>query len=158
MADGTLIQERNIDDVPSTRRNPIIAEMFHRLDYIDRRGSGFKKIRTETSNLFGYTDEHAPAFRSTPTAFHVILKNMNYDLHGSTGQVTGQVAGQDKRTASLIEFCVLPRTRKEMQEFVGIASREHFNKTLLIPLLEVGQLKMTIPDKPNSRNQKYVKV
>ena len=36
MADGTLIQECDIDDVPSTRRNPIIAEMFHRLDYIER--------------------------------------------------------------------------------------------------------------------------
>ena len=86
--------------------------------------------------------------------FHVILKNMNYDLHGTTTQVTGQ----DKRTASLIEFCVTPRTRKEMQEFVGIASREHFNKTLLMPLLEAGQLIMTIPDKPNSRNQKYTRV
>ena len=132
--------------------------MFHRLDYIERRGSCFKKIRTETSNLYGYTDKHAPAFRSTTTAFHVILKNMNYDLHGSTGQVTGQVTGQDKRAVSLNDFCVVPRTRKEMQEFVGIASREHFNKTLLMPLLEAGQLKMTIPDKPNSRNQKYVRV
>ena len=79
MADGTLIQEREIDKVPSTRRNSIIAEMFHRLDYVERRGSGLKKIRTETSHLFGYAEEYAPEFRSTPTAFHVILKNMNYD-------------------------------------------------------------------------------
>ncbi|MCL2079078.1 MAG: putative DNA binding domain-containing protein [Oscillospiraceae bacterium] len=164
MADGTLIQERDIDDVPSTRRNPIIAEMFHRLDYIERRGSGFKKIRTETSNLFGYTDEHAPEFRSTPTAFHVVLKSVNYNLH-DTGQVTGQVTGQDTgqvarqdKRASLVEFCVVPRSRKEMQSFIGLASREHFNKTFLTPLLETGQLKMTIPDKPNSRNQKYVNV
>jgi len=83
---------------------------------------------------------------------------MNFDLHGNTGQVTGQVTGQDKRAVSLIEFCVTPRTRKEMQEFVGIASREHFNKKLLTPLIETGQLTMTIPDKPNSRNQKYVSV
>jgi ATP-dependent DNA helicase RecG len=67
--------------VSSTRRNPIIAEIFHRLDYIERRGSGLKKIRDETSYLYGYTEEFSPVFRSTPTAFHVILKNMNYSLH-----------------------------------------------------------------------------
>ncbi|MDR2266825.1 MAG: putative DNA binding domain-containing protein, partial [Christensenellaceae bacterium] len=44
MFDGTLIQERNIDIVPSRRRNPIIAEIFHRLGFIERRGSGLKKI------------------------------------------------------------------------------------------------------------------
>jgi ATP-dependent DNA helicase RecG len=44
-----------------------------------------------------------------------------------------------------------------MQEFIEITSREYFNKTVLLPLLESGKLKMTIPDKPNSRNQKYVR-
>ena len=78
MVDGTLIQARDIEDVSSMRRNPIIAEIFHRLDYIERRGSGLKKIRVETSYLHGYTEKYAPEFRSTPTAFHVILKNMNY--------------------------------------------------------------------------------
>jgi len=166
MADGTLIQDCEIDKIPSTRRNPIIAEIFHRLNYIERRGSGLKKIRTETSYLYGYTDEFAPVFRSTPTAFYVIFKNINYNLPGGKGQVTGQVTGQAilqsagrvNRYEHLLEFCTLPRTRKEMQEFIGIASREYFNKTLLVPLLESGQLKMTIPDKPNSRNQKYVKI
>jgi ATP-dependent DNA helicase RecG len=157
MADGSLIQGREIDKVPSTRRNPIIAEIFHRLDYVERRGSGLKKIRTETENLHGYTEECTPEFRSTPTAFHVILKNMNYDLHSGTGQVAGQVTGQDNRIESLLAFCASPRTRKEMQEYIGIASREHFNKTFLMPLLESQQLQMTIPDKPNSRSQKYIK-
>jgi ATP-dependent DNA helicase RecG len=80
MPDGTLIQERDIDEVPSTRRNPIISEIFHRLDFVERRGSGLKKIRNETAYLYGYTDEFAPMFKSTRTAFHVTLKNMNYDF------------------------------------------------------------------------------
>jgi ATP-dependent DNA helicase RecG len=156
MPDGTLIQEREIDDVPSTRRNPIIAEMFQRLDYVERRGSGLRKIRMETSYLYGYTDEYAPEFRSTPTAFHVIIKNMNYDLHGATTQDTRQVTTKDSRIAALLEFCDAPRTRDEMQQYIGIANREHFRKSILKPLLESGRLRMTIPDKPNSRNQKYV--
>jgi predicted HTH transcriptional regulator len=160
MPDGTLIQERDIEEVPSTRRNPIISEMFHRLDFVERRGSGLKKIRNETADLYGYTDEFAPMFKSTRTAFHVTLKNMNYDLRADltySGQVTGQVTGQDNRAEKLLEYCNTPRTQREMQEFIVITSREYFNKTVLLPLLESGKLKMTIPDKPNSRNQKYVR-
>jgi ATP-dependent DNA helicase RecG len=164
MPDGTLIQERDIDEIPSTRRNPIIAEIFHRLDFVERRGSGLKKIKEATADLYGYTDNFAPKFKSTRTAFHVTLKNMNYDLHSDlpynkqvAGQVGGQVAGQDDRVERLLEYCNIPKTRREMQEFIRIASREHFNKTILFPLLESGKLKMTVPDKPNSRNQKYVR-
>jgi len=157
MPDGTLIQEQDIDKVPSTRRNPIIAEIFHRLDYVERRGSGFKKIQEETSHLYGYTNEYAPQFISTSTAFHVILKNMNYNLDGDTNQVTNQDNHQDIRINLLLDFCVVERTRDEMQQHIEIANRGHFRTNILKPLLESGQLKMTIPDKPNSRNQRYIK-
>ncbi|MFQ9466383.1 MAG: ATP-binding protein [Gallintestinimicrobium sp.] len=43
MYDGTLIQDRDIGNVPSKRRNPVVADIFSRLDYMERRGSGFKK-------------------------------------------------------------------------------------------------------------------
>ena len=156
MPDGKLIQDREIDAVPSTRRNPIIAEIFHRLDYIERRGSGLIKIREETSFLHGYTDDYAPKFRSTATAFHVVFYNMNYDLHGTTTQDNTQVTMQDNRVAALLDFCLDPRTRDEMQLHIGITNREYFRKSILKLLLDAGQLRMTLPDKPNSRNQKYV--
>jgi Fic family protein len=57
----------------------------------------------------------------------------------------------------LIDFCDIPRSRVEMQEFCGISSRKKFNSYYLKPLLEAGKLEMTIPDKPKSRNQKYRK-
>lgn len=157
MADGSLIQNLDIETVPSIRRNPAIADLFQRLDFAERQGSGLRKIREETERLFGYTDDYAPKFVSTASAFHVILKNMNYNLHGSTVQVTTQVTTQDERTKQLIEYCLEPKSRDEMQQFIGIANREYFRKYILKPLLESGVLKMTIPDKPNSRNQKYVK-
>ena len=161
MVDGSLIQNLNIEEVPSLRRNPTIADVFHRLDYVERRGSGLKKIRTETSLLYGYTDDFAPKFVSTPSAFHTVLKNMNYDLHGilhgAPMQDTMQVTEKDNRIAALLDFCNIPRTRGEMQQHIGIANRDHFRKSFLKPLIESGQLRMTVPDKPNSRNQQYVK-
>jgi ATP-dependent DNA helicase RecG len=164
MPDGTLIQERDIEKVPSTRRNPIISEIFHRPDFVERRGSGLKKIRNETAGLYGYTDDFAPEFRSTVTAFHVILKNMNYGLRAglegdlrAAHQDTAQVTAQVERTEQLLVFCSEPKTRDEMQQFMGIAHREHFRKAILRPLLASGELLMTIPDKPNSRKQQYVR-
>lgn len=44
MHDGTKVQDRDLMNVPSSRRNPITADIFNRLNYMDRRGSGFKKI------------------------------------------------------------------------------------------------------------------
>jgi predicted HTH transcriptional regulator len=78
MVDGSLIQNLDLDDVPSIRRNPAVADLFQRLDFAERQGSGLRKIREETANLYGYTDELAPKFVSTASAFHTILKNMNY--------------------------------------------------------------------------------
>lgn len=45
MYDGKNIQEVDIDKVASIRRNPILADIFSRLDYMERRGSGLKRIR-----------------------------------------------------------------------------------------------------------------
>ncbi len=58
----------------------------------------------------------------------------------------------------LLDFCKTPRSRKEMQELLGIEGRKAFNNNYLKPLLAEGKLKMTIPDKPNSRSQKYITV
>jgi len=41
--------------------------------------------------------------------------------------------------------------------YVGMTDRKYFRRAYLIPLLEEGKIKMTIPDKPKSKNQKYVK-
>ena len=44
MFDGTFIQNRDITKVPSVRRNPILADVFTHLDYMEKRGSGLRKI------------------------------------------------------------------------------------------------------------------
>jgi len=108
MPDGSLIQERDIEDVSSTRRNPVIAEIFHRLDYVERRGSGLKKIRDETAYLHGYSEEHVPIFRSTPTAFHVILRNLNYntdaDSHYDKTNVVMDVVIGNERLQTVLSY------------------------------------------------------
>lgn len=142
MSCGKTIQECDIDKVESVRRNPVIADLFHRMKFMERRGSGLKKILSETKKMPGYAVKFDPEFHSTSSSFQVVLKNVNYNT--------------DKKVEDLILFCTTPKSREEMQLHIGIMNREHFRKAYLKPLLESGRIKMTIPDKPNSKNQKYV--
>ena len=43
-------------------------------------------------------------------------------------------------------------------EKLGLKSKEGFRRNYLCPAMESSVIRMTIPDKPNSRNQRYVKV
>jgi DNA invertase Pin-like site-specific DNA recombinase len=59
----------------------------------------------------------------------------------------------------LLEYCIEPKTFKEMQNFLGKYEAYHsFRKHILEPLLKQGIVKMTIPDQPVHRLQKYYSV
>ena len=68
-----LIQDLDIKDVSSERRNPILANVMAQLDYMEKRGSGLTRICNETKALEGYKDELRPVFKSTPTQFQTII-------------------------------------------------------------------------------------
>ncbi len=78
MLDGSNIQERDPVTVPSTRRNPVLADVFNRLGYMERKGSGFAKILDNYAFQVNYTDEKKPYFRSDRYQFTVIMPNLNY--------------------------------------------------------------------------------
>lgn len=73
MYNGMLIQDLDIANVSSERRNPILANVMAQLDYMEKRGSGLARICNETKALDGYKDELKPIFKSTPTQFQTII-------------------------------------------------------------------------------------
>ena len=162
MFGGGSIQEYDIYSIRSMRRNPVIADLFHRMKYMERRGSGLRKIVSETEKLPGYTAAYKPEFSSTATDFRVILKNVNYNLEGDAHQVIHQVTHQDIELSTvskqILAFCTTPKSKKELAVFCGFKDLRNFTLKHINPLLESGQLEMTIPDKPKSRNQKYITV
>lgn len=133
---------------------------------MERRGSGLKKIITETEKLPGYTEQLKPEFFSNASDFRVVLKNVNYIQGNCTPQIKLQVNLQDNPQDNLqvtvfnqiLSFSMLPRSKKEITEFCGYKDTRSFTSHYIKPLLESGQLKMTLPEKPSSRNQKYVTV
>lgn len=126
MFGGGSIQEYDIYSMRSMRRNPIIADLFHRMKYMERRGSGLRKIVTETEKLPGYSEKYKPEFFSSALDFRVVLKNVNYDLVGGTHQVsyqvTHQVTPQDSKTSKvsdqILNFCIEPQSKKILLYFV----------------------------------------
>ena len=80
MPDGTRVQERDLSSISSTRRNPVLADLFSRLGYMERQGSGFKKITESYHAAHNYRSELEPQFYSDASSFQVTLYNLNYGL------------------------------------------------------------------------------
>lgn len=174
MLNGKPVQEYDIDTIPSMRRNPLLADIFARLELMERSGSGLGKIRDAQRHSANFTPAKDPVFYSDKLQFRITLLNLNYKNEKTAGliekdnigvradQVTGQVAGQvasqvvgQVLLSDLIDYCKLPRKRAELQDYCGLSGRSNFREKYLKPLLKSGLIKMTIPDKPNSKNQKY---
>ena len=66
--------------VASKRRNPLLADFFHRLKLMERRGSGMNKIIGEYKRFEKLENYHAPEFNSNASEFHATLWNLNYDM------------------------------------------------------------------------------
>ncbi len=124
---------------PETR-NAVLANMLELLHITENRYSGIPTMRTEFLNA----GLPAPIFSVRHGEFKVIMKNSYSTESGSL-------------TDAIIDFCSTPRSRAELISFAG-KSRNYVMRQIIAPLVEAGKLKLTMPDKPKSSNQRYVKV
>ena len=123
---------------PETR-NAALANMLELLNITENRYSGIPTMRREFLNA----GLPAPNFSVIHGEFKVVMRNGYLNNSGSMEN-------------SILDFCEIPRSRAELIEFTG-KSRNYVVKQLIAPLVECGKLKLTMPDKPKSSNQKYVK-
>lgn len=123
---------------PETR-NAALANMLELLNITENRYSGIPTMRREFLNA----GLPAPNFSVIHGEFKVVMRNGYLNNSGSMED-------------SILDFCEIPRSRAELIEFTG-KSRNYVLKQLIAPLVECGKLKLTMPDKPKSSNQKYVK-
>ncbi len=107
MPDGSLIQERDPLTVPSTRRNPILADILNRLGYMERKGSGFGKIINAYKQQINYNEKKKPYFKSDRYQFTVVLPNLNYgiqDVQKNVLQSVPQNVLQDRLGKQIVEL------------------------------------------------------
>jgi hypothetical protein len=73
-----------------------------------------------------------------------------------TGQVAGQVAGQVTEEVRRVVLVLRgEQSRKHLQDGLFLKGRANFEERYLKPAIEAGLVEPTVPDKPNSRLQKY---
>lgn len=140
---GVLYGRMSIDDLGISKpdlRNPTLATMAEILLKTKNRYSGILTIRREMKE-YGLPD---PVFENRRNEFVVTLYNSQKDI--SKGYI------------DLISFCKMPKSRKEIGDYLGIKTVAFVTKEYIQPLVDKGKLKLTIPNKPRSKNQKYYSV
>ena len=134
MPDGSMIQDRDPLTVPSTRRNPVLADVFNRLGYMERKGSGFGKIISGYEFQINYNESKRPSFRSDRYQFTVVMPNLNYDVpQDFEGNETMSELMSESMSESMSE---LERTRMQIILHYLDTNKE-INSSIAAKLLKV---------------------
>ena len=79
LVDGASIDDMDIMNMASRRRNPVLADIFSRLKYMERRGSGFKKMIAAYKSHYGYVEGFIPNFATPWNSFLLTLPKFNIE-------------------------------------------------------------------------------
>ena len=130
---------------PDTR-NPVLARALETLGITENRYSGIPTIRRAMED-YGL---QAPVFLDERGSFTVILYNRPAPENTLP---KGHLTEKDK---ALLQFLGAPRSRKEIIAFLGLQSATYAMQKYVNPLIEKGFVKLSIPDRPGSENQRFV--
>lgn len=158
-----LVRVNNIREFHFSR-NPKIVELLNEYDLVKEFGEGVDRVYRDMEEA-GLPE---PVYRQSEFMLYATLKNKNWGREDASWAVTAHDRAHDgaydaahdeiqEKYQTLLEFCTIPRTRQEIMDYMNFSSRRQFNERYMKPLLESGLLVMTIPDKPKSKNQRYVK-
>ena len=123
MISGISLKDKDIMKIPSKRRNPVLADIFNRLKYMERRGSGFKKIMLDYQEKPNYMEERRPLFEADNDDFLLTLFNMNYKE--DVGQGVGQDVGQGKYLDRIIQLIRMNSkiTKADIAKQIGVSEK-----------------------------------
>jgi len=157
MYDGTLIQDVDPYTISSSRRNPVLADIFGRMDLMERRGSGLRKIIEAYKFEENYKEELKPEFRSTESSFFTVLKNLNYSTENSDDKVAIKsgdkvaIKNKNEQLEAIIEFANLCGEFKtaDIEELLSIKSSRA--RLLISELVKIGKMESI----GSNRNRRY---
>lgn len=165
MYSGQNVQDIPLEDVSSERRNPVLADVMAQLDYMEKRGSGLKRILDETKRLDSYKEERKPVFKSSASQFMTVIYSMEYNDAGKdTGKDAGKDTGKDTVTVNSPDIYVFKLlnvvgdkvlTVKAMMERLGLKGSDNFRKKYLNPAIKDGYVALLFPEKPKTKGQAY---
>lgn len=135
-------------DYIAVHRNKLLAEAFYLRGDIEKFGTGFFRIRKEIEN----SPELHFVFESFDGFTRTSIDITPLETPQETPQDTPQETPQVQKLILILED---EQSRVTIQELIGLSDREYFRKEYIKPAIKYGLIEMTIPDKPNSKHQKY---
>lgn len=145
-----IIDLHNFSPFP---KNPKIAKFFKEIGWVDELGSGVRF-------MYKYNREYSgadPVFIDEDifkTIIPLVAAGEEKDRPSEYSEPFREHTVKEK----LLDYCVTPRSRNEMQEYLGYKNRDQFRNKVLSPLVKEGLLKLTLPTKPTSPSQQYYSV
>lgn len=134
----------NLGKVGADTRNPYIAANLEIMIDTENRFSGIPTIRAEMEKA-GLLQ---PVFENNRGVFKVTLYNSQKNhVDDNTLSISDRI----------LSFCESPRSREDLIKFTGF-SRYYTLTKLVQPLVDTGQLRLTIPESARSRSQRFVRV
>lgn len=145
------------NDLPNSRhRNPIVAEAMKEMKYVNMFNQGIRRVQ---DMLRDNGNPEAEFTVNKITAFEVTVRpTMSLNLVTDQEKVTKLETKMSETVNDILAFCSTPRSMTEIMEHIGLKHRYNVKHRYIDPLIEAGFIEMTIPDKPNSRSQKYKRV
>ena len=140
-------------------RNPTIVRILEEKgSVIENRHSGIPTMKREMKK-YGLPE---PEFYEERDSFKVIFRNTSVAENSQTGAQTGAQSMThitiDELKEKVLNYCKIPKSSKEIREYVGLSSKTYVADSIIKPLLKAGMLEYTNKKSINARNQKYITV
>ena len=153
---GTLPKGVTVDQLSgphlSELRNPFIANTFHRTGAVEIWGRGTNRVFAECKR-YGIKP---PTFEERQGYLIVTFwAQIGPKTKAPSGHQVGTKSALSQDQVKILELCHEEKTLLELINAIGRKDRTKFRDQFIKPLLEMELLERTIPDKPNSRLQKY---
>ena len=153
------ISEKSIEDknmIARKYRNRRIGELLKELKLTEGRNTGIPKIKRALKN----NGSKEPEFETNEDRDYFITTIFMHE--GFENEIKDRPRTDEEPTKltdqeiKILEFCKESHSKKEIMEYMEYKHTRNFTLLYLKPLQEKGLLQMTIPDKPNHKNQKYI--
>jgi ATP-dependent DNA helicase RecG len=136
----------------SVRRNALVADLLHRIDFIEKAGTGIKRIRDDMRA------QGCPEPEFEVNGFFTAIFRPNPGVRTQADTRVGAQSRAQLRAQSIQVLMALSESDKsarEVAEAIGLRSKTGALKRTLNELLAGGLIEYTLPEKPNNRLQRY---
>lgn len=147
----------------SVRRNPLIADLLHRIAFIEKAGTGIRRMIEDARKhkcpepKFRVNGFFTATFWPTREIMHEAVKEVgtNLSISEDLSEQVGTKSAPSRHQVEILRNCLQEKSLLDIMNRVGRKDRTKFRTKFITPLVESRLLEMTIPDKPRSSKQRY---